>query len=775
MLRAAGARIGKRIRTAQLVQLPLGQRVEDALAWYRGQPDVEYAEPNYRVHKAQTLTNDPLFEHQWGLRNTAQIVAGVSGVSGADISASMAWDQHKAGAIVAVVDTGVDYNHPDLAANIWSNPNEITGNGIDDDHNGYIDDIRGWNFAGRNNNPMDDDVDGHGSHVAGIIAAVGNNGIGVSGVNWSAPIMPLKFLDHNGDGTIADAAEAIIYAANHGARVINASYTYPQYCGTDTESITEREAIAYAGTKNAILVAAAGNFRCDTDRYSSYPGGYALDNLLSVGASDQKDGIVADFSNYGARTVHLFAPGDNILSTVRADLMGSTSHLLGYDYLSGTSMAAPMVSGALALLRGYRPDLSWKAAREIILKTVTLLPALDNKSVTGGRLNLANAMAFDLSSATPIQPSHFQAIKRSRYLVDLSWIDDSSIETQWIVERSENGTTFTEIARFPTTGALTVSYSDTRVDAIEGLGYSYRIRAANAQGSSSPTAVSTISSAIASPTGLTAEVKQGDSVRLNWQDHSERETSYRVERASGTGSFVEIATLAANTTTYTDTNLIMDRQYRYRVRAHSLAAGYSAYTSQVVVSLSSVSQAGDSGASNCLIATAAHGSSLQPKLALLRDFRDRHLKSTAAGAALVHAYYSISPTIARTIATSASLRWIVRAALWPVVSLLEYFITDTHAAERPDRTRDNAFALKNVFLVGFAAGISDDVARARLQHTGIKSIQHRFGSVYRIELPALVPQQDILGRIKQIKGVRYVEPDRDVRKARTPSAPLGNP
>ncbi len=272
------------------MKLPDSVSVEEAIRVYQSDPNVEFAEPNYIV-RTSAIPDDPGYGQQWGLNNTGQ----TGGTPGADIHAQNAWDITKGsnGIIVAVVDAGVAYDHPDLAGNTWVNSAELNGlPGVDDDNNGFVDDINGWDFINNDGHPVD--YNQHGTHVAGIVAARGNNGIGGSGVMWSAQIMPVRFLGITGSGDVARGAEAIEYAVDNGARIINTSWGGYDY------SATLYNAIDYARQKNVLVVAAAGNEEKNNDTDPFYPASFNLANIISVAASDQNDSL-AFFSNYGAR------------------------------------------------------------------------------------------------------------------------------------------------------------------------------------------------------------------------------------------------------------------------------------------------------------------------------------------------------------------------------------------------------------------------------------------------------------------------------------------
>lgn len=346
-----------------------------ALAQLQADPSVVYAEPNY-VLTAFLTPNDPRFSQQYHLNNT--------GTPAADIDAPAAWDiTTGTDVVVAVIDTGVDYDHPDLRDNIWTNTRE-TVNGRDDDGNGYIDDIRGWDFVNNDNNPMDDNR--HGTHVAGIIAARGSNGTGVSGVNWSARIMPIKFLSATGSGSTARAISAIEYAVANGAKISNNSW------GGGATSQALGDAITAAERAGHLFVAAAGNNNGNNnDVNPTFPASYPNSNIISVAATTNTDAL-AGFSNIGARSVDVGAPGTSILSTVTNN---------GYANLSGTSMAAPVVSGVAALVWAANPSLSFTQVKQAVMNNVDQIPSLSNRVASNGRVNVARAVASVANTAPP--------------------------------------------------------------------------------------------------------------------------------------------------------------------------------------------------------------------------------------------------------------------------------------------------------------------------------------------------------------------------------------
>ena len=383
-------------------QIPSGT-VEQTISAYKDDPRFEYIEPDYiitlddvqkpsstqessgKITPQATTPNDPSYSQLWGLNNTGQD----GGTPDADIDAPEAWDIQKGdpNLVIGVIDTGVDYDHPDLSANIWTNPGEIAGDRIDNDRNGYIDDVRGWDFADNDNNPMD--VDGHGTHVAGTIAGKGNNGVGVTGVAWNAKIMPLKFLDDRGDGFTSNAILAINYATAKGVKLTNNSW------GGGGHSQALYDAINTAGQQGALFIAAAGNDGTNNDITPAYPASYDLANIISVASTTRTDGL-SSFSNYGATTVDLGAPGSSIYSTLPNSSYGTKS---------GTSMASPHVTGAAALLWSQNPTWTAQQVKNKLMQTTDPISALSGKTVTGGRLNINNALAS--SDTTPPTASSF--------------------------------------------------------------------------------------------------------------------------------------------------------------------------------------------------------------------------------------------------------------------------------------------------------------------------------------------------------------------------------
>jgi subtilisin family serine protease/sugar lactone lactonase YvrE len=336
---------------------------------------LKYAEADSVIH-ASLVPNDPQFPGDWGLHNIGQ----TSGTPQDDIDAEDAWSiiNQSPNVIVAVIDSGIDFNHPDLQANIWTNPNP--------GQHGYANDVHGWNFVAGNNNPQDDFY--HGTHVSGTIGAVGNNGVGIAGVTWKVKLLPLKFLDSTGSGYTSDAVSAITYATAVGARILSNSW------GGGGYSQALKDSIDAANTAGALFVVAAGNDSANSDQNPTYPADFASANIISVAATDDNDQL-ADFSDYGTNSVQLAAPGVGILSTfptVATAAMTEEGLPTSYGQISGTSMATPHVSGVAALALAQNPSLTVAQLRALLLARVTELPQLGGLVQTAGRLNAYNVV-----------------------------------------------------------------------------------------------------------------------------------------------------------------------------------------------------------------------------------------------------------------------------------------------------------------------------------------------------------------------------------------------
>ena len=371
----------------QVVEIPGTTSMTDAIAHYEGNPLVKYAEPNYilSIAESQTIPDDPYFPLQWGLYNSSfggNTTSNATDTVRADIYAPEAWNVTTGSSdiIVAVIDTGVDYTHEDLKGNL----------------------LDGYDFVNDDADPMDDN--GHGTHCTGIIGAVTNNGIGISGVSWNSKILPIKAFDINGNSNVATLISSISYARESGAQVISCSWGGSNYSAALKDAIEETP---------ALFVCSAGNSGVDTDIYPQYPASYVSPNIISVGATDSSDNL-SSFSNYGASSVDLMAPGVEIFSTIPN----------GYGNMSGTSMAAPFVSGTAALVQGQKFDYSPTQIKNIILDAVDTRLWLSGTCATGGRLNAYNAV----SEVLPLS-SEFKAVPTTGSIpLTVQFIDQSSGE-----------------------------------------------------------------------------------------------------------------------------------------------------------------------------------------------------------------------------------------------------------------------------------------------------------------------------------------------------------
>jgi subtilisin family serine protease len=500
---------------------------------------------------------------------------------------------------VGIIDGGLQLDHPDLAANIWANPGEIPGNGIDDDGNGYVDDAQGWNATDDNGNVsyVDAATDYHASHVAGTIGAVGGNGIGVAGVNWNVTMISGKFFP---GGYYSDAIQAIDYMVNlktrKGLNIVALNHSW----GGTGFSQALLDSFTLAAQAGILSVAAAGNGSTNIDLAPFYPA--AFDTMASAGydaivsvAAISRTGNKASFSNYGRNNVDLGAPGGERVDVNDPSLhdpayeIWSTVPTSGYGYARGTSMAAPHVTGAVALYASTHPGSTPNQTRNDLLTLtagVRPLAALDGITVTGGTLDIGTLMTVPTSTlAAPSAPANVQASSNTGGRVDLKWADQSANELGFAIERSSGGQAYVPV---DTVGVNLTNYSDWKVS--PNTTYYYRVRAYNPGGSSSyANAVKVTTPNVGLPTApasLTASAQapgKGGGVALAWTDKSNNEGGFVVERKTGsTGTWQPLTTLSANTTKFTDLTTVSRTTYYYQVRGFNIA-GASAYSNQASV------------------------------------------------------------------------------------------------------------------------------------------------------------------------------------------------
>ncbi|MBE3125427.1 MAG: S8 family serine peptidase [Acidobacteria bacterium] len=522
-------------------------------------------------------TNDQYFSQQWGLLNTVY--------SGRDIHAEQAWaiTTGNSEVIVAVIDSGLDYGHDDILNNLWQNPNEIPDDNQDNDKNGFIDDMKGWNFVAAspgNSDPMDDHthqedqygecipsgITYHGTHTSGIIGAVGNNEIGISGVCWNVKIMPIKAFNYCGQSSNSILINAIDYATNNGAFLTSNSY------GNFSYSLFVKSAITRAQNKNRLYVVSAGNENVNIDSNTRYPVCYPNGNIIGVMATNQDD-TKSDFSNYGQNSVDIAAPGYEIMSLKLGDTVQN---------MSGTSQAAPFVAGVAALALGVCPGLTYGRIKDLIIDGADYVANLNNKCVADGRLNAYNVLNTLGGDTPPSAPSNLIVYPINWYTIGITWNDNSNNELGFEIQRKD---TYRPVYIHDNCADMnstsTVSYQDT-IDTSLLRTYTYRIRAVNRAG------VSSFSNAYEylipqtapdAPTDLHGQSPVLEqAVNFYWTNHANNAIyNYLERRIPGETDWEVIATLGYNTDFYMDNYAQAGRTYEYRVRAGN-PIGYSSYS-----------------------------------------------------------------------------------------------------------------------------------------------------------------------------------------------------
>ncbi len=710
------------------IKLPSDISVKQAVAQYKMDPNVEYAEPNYIRHFEATTPNDSDFGELWGLHNTGQQVDGVGGTYDADIDAPEAWDitTGSNNVIIAVIDSGVAYDHPEIIPNIWKNTAELNRTAdLDDDNNGYVDDIYGWDFWSNDNNP--EDYNSHGTHVSGTIAARGNNGAAITGVNWNAKIMALRI---GGIGTsVGDATAAIGYAVDNGADIINASWGGPDF------SQTEHDAISVANDHGVLFVAAAGNGGSDgigdnNDQTPHYPSDYNLSNIIAVAATDQNDNL-ASFSNYGEVSVDVAAPGDNIYSTIPAEYTSGAKVVLytedfdpfpsGWTFFNINNLWNFVVgtgdgltncledspegnylnnTDSLAVLRTpfssvkdnyYTLSFRIKAELEDYFDRLLLAWSTNGNnwyqegsyltgSTAGGFVNAS----FDLTLMADLLSEFYFGFwlhSDSSVTQDGVYIDNLELYREPIIISGYGydyypGTSMASPHVAGVAGlvkAQNPNYTHLQIrDAILNTVDNLPSLSGKVSTGGRVNAFKAVTY-IAPPPNFSASA--GDSsVTLNWNANSESTVkgcivSYGVTTALGTDIDV------GNVTTYAVSGLTNGTTYYFAVNAVGVfpAIGSLYGTDSDIVAATPIAPGGGTsdggGGGGCFIATAAYGSLMAPHVKILRDFRDSFLLGNKAGKSFVRLYYTYSPPIADFIAKHDSLRAMVRISLLPVVGV----------------------------------------------------------------------------------------------------------
>lgn len=659
-------------------KLPENMPVEQAVTFFRSDPSVEYAEPNY-IYKLVRVPNDTLFDSLWGLRNTGQEVNHITGTAGSDMNAEAAWDIQTDGSaiIVAVIDSGVDYNHSDLSANM----------------------VAGWDFLAGNAAPVDSL--GHGTHVAGTIGAVGDNARGTAGVSWTARIMPLRAGDSDGLAT-SDIISAIDYARNNGARIINASF------GGYASSNAMRDAISAANEAGILFIASAGNESNDNDVHPVYPASYGLPNIIAVAATDQNDAICL-FSNYGRTSVHVASPGSNICSLApsRADFWADDfSFNRGWTLDGGINSTWAIAGGVLTNVPYLNNSNSWAASPALNLSALTACRL--EFQIRGGCEFPEDTISVELSgdggltwAAPPLisysgsSPGWYDASydiraydNRPDVRVRFRFSSNNSDTTGggWEIDnfritRSSNDYSAayqymagTSMAAPHVAGMAALLWS--RYPAYSAEQIRYMII-------NSTESLATLAGRVASggrvnlfnafnlptaPSGLSASAVAPGRVDLSWTSTSPAASGFRIEcRAGSSGIYSQVGEVPVTSTSFSHVGAPSSSTLYYRVRSFN-SSGSSFYSEETAATTPPASESSGGSSSACFIATAAYGSPLESNVKALRAFRDQYLLATGPGKKLVALYYKYSPPLADFIAGHETAKTAARCLLAPLVA-----------------------------------------------------------------------------------------------------------
>jgi subtilisin family serine protease len=613
------------------VKLPPDLNVKEAVELYMNDPDVEYAEPNYIRYTQSKIPGDTHFEKLWALNNTSQDVNGITGTYGADIDAPEAWDITTGGdIIIAVIDSGVDYNHPDLLDNIWLNETEAQepDNSIDDDGNGYIDDTRGWDFYDDDNDPID--ADNHGTHISGIIAAKGDNSLGVTGVCWTAMIMVLKAGNAFGELPASKIILAIDYAVENGARIINASFAGQSY------SEFEKAAISKANKAEILFITGAGNDGTDNDESPIYPANYDLPNIITVASTDPNDEL-STFSNFGLDSVDLGAPGENIYSTQPA------RQVIWRDNFDDGTISEWTIEG------------SWGLSSSIFFDGSYSLTDSPFGSYLNNNVSWALAPVFDFSSFKSIRLEFkLRGISERNY--DLLYIQSSTDGLNWINHDIMIGDMVYE--------GISGNYLENWVLACVDLGRHDKN-----------------STVYIKFCLITDPTKNRDGWYIDDVIVSAASTSYvgtEYFYSSGTSSAAPHVTgLAGLILSYNPELTITEVK---NVISENVDTNdsllYKTLTGGRINALNALKdrRASSSNDDSCFIATAAFGSDMEPHVKVLRDFRDGYLLKNKYTKVLVSYYYRYSPPIANSIRKYDPLKTAVRIGLLPLTWVVRFIL-----------------------------------------------------------------------------------------------------